>query len=261
MPSGAPRTVLRQRARGAEQARGSSGLRHGSWQAGDQLASLPNQCVERTPGKRGFSFSAFLAGAAHAQRWAMMKNLLKHARSVVAVVAFALSTSVGAELAMVSLESFLARSELVVIADVIGIDFQETRDAAGSATFSVIEVLRGSESLSTLSVSWGYEVHDQPIVKAGRYLLFLRAAEGNGFTGAVYGRSYWPLHYGTELRDTPCSAVVPYTYPLTMVDVGQTLPVRKATICLPEMIVEADAVCLESIRDVIRQARSGQDER
>jgi hypothetical protein len=69
IPSGAPRTVLCQRARGAEQARGSSGLRHGSWRDGDQLASLPNQCVERTPGKQAVSLSALLAGAAHAQRW------------------------------------------------------------------------------------------------------------------------------------------------------------------------------------------------
>ncbi len=151
---------------------------------------------------------------------------MTHARKIIAFVAVMLGILVSArapaKLLPVPFSELLSSSTLIVIARSVSASQGELGE--GAALFKVKTVLKGSSSSTTLSLSWGSEVHDQKINLVGLdYVLFLRRDSSLGqFVPARCGCSAWPVIF-----DSAFAEVIVYAYPVTYVEVPDRMLERR----------------------------------
>jgi hypothetical protein len=138
--------------------------------------------------------------------------------------------------------------ELVVSSDVIAraivTKSQQNEDGSGRAWLQCDLVYKGSVDGKSLQLTWGSGPEEAPLRNVGeRYLIFLKRYRGDVLEGTHPLASYWPLK--TAYRSS--REVIPYVFPVTMVDIDTPALLQKVMLSIEELPREKNPVEIESI--------------
>jgi hypothetical protein len=138
--------------------------------------------------------------------------------------------------------------ELVERSDVIArgrvVKCVQDEDGSGSAWLRCDLVYKGSLGRDTVQIDWvhGPEAMRLPCV-GSVYLLFLKSVEEGRLEPTHPMASYWPLK--TVFRSS--REVVPYVFPVTMVDVGKPGLMRQVPVGIEGLPRESNPIEVRSI--------------
>jgi hypothetical protein len=128
-------------------------------------------------------------------------------------------------------------SDLVKSSDVIArgriIRAQLNPEGGGTAVVEVLQTYVGRAENRRVTVGWGAPgSHDQSLEHVGEErLLFLKQKNPNTLQETRAGMSYWPL-WSECLTGR---VVIPYTYPMTEVEIDVPGLVTRAKVCTPDL--------------------------
>lgn len=169
----------------------------------------------------------------------------------ICAVGLAFTSAASAELQVVSLVDLVAASDLIARGTVTS---RAVTDRGGTATLQPRETYKGGAAGQELTLSWGNELHDQPISCTDcDYLVFLKSTR-HGPRAALYDQGYWPIARASDGRE-----VIRYAGGVTAVEIPLEI-LTMATLAgettrRPTRVIALDAF-LVRIRDLIPQPSS-----
>jgi len=149
-----------------------------------------------------------------------------------------------------TLSDLLRESNLIIEGRVIRASLDEG-GKEGEAVLRIQHVYVGDYRRETISIRWSGAEHDQRISDIGESrLLFLKKVSEGSYTGAQYGRSYWPITYEMESR----RAVTIYVYPMTHIDIDIPGVLKEASVFFPDLPSKQNPVTVPVvfIDDILR---------
>lgn len=141
-----------------------------------------------------------------------------------------------------TLKELVLRSDVIARARVVR--SVENEDGSGSAWLRCDLVYRGAVGQDTVQISWVYGPEEMRIPCVGSsYVLFLKRDKGGTLEATHPMASYWPLK--TVFRSS--REVVPYVFPVTMVDVGKPGLMQQVPVGIEGLPRESNPVEVRSI--------------